>query len=116
LDIFKSADGLDLDISALSENIGVFALNLLLIWIWGVFYNPNFYNKVGIKCCPYLQIVELLLWNRSENRGRFYGRFNFCGGQQVKSAPKIFSFYDLLRGWEGDGSSQSLKLNRVFRK
>ena len=62
---------------------------------WSNFYNPNLYNIVGIKCCPHFHLTGLFLGIRSENGNGFYGRFNFCDGQQVQAEPKIF-YYDLL--------------------
>lgn len=71
------------------------ALNLLLEGFWSDSSNPNFYNKVGIKCCPHLHIAGIFLRIRSENRSGFYGRFNLREGQQMQMEPKIF-YYDLL--------------------
>ena len=66
------------------------ALKLLQVKVWSVLSNPNFYNKVGIKFCPHLHIAGLFLRTHNENGNRFYGRFNFCEGQQMQAEPKIF--------------------------
>ena len=70
-------------------------LNLLLEGFWDDFSNPNFYNIVGIKCCPHFHLTGLFLGIQSENGNGFFGRFNFCDGQQVQAEPKIF-YYDFL--------------------
>ena len=77
------------------KNIARSALNLLSKGFWGDFYNPNFYNIVGIKGYRRFCIAGLFLGIRSENGGGFYGRFNLCEGQQMQAEPKIF-YYDLL--------------------
>jgi hypothetical protein len=53
------------------------SLKVLLLGIQNNFYNPNFYNKVGITC--------LFLGSRSETESGFYSRLNFCERQQLQA-------------------------------
>jgi hypothetical protein len=62
------------------KNIARSALNLLSKGFWGDFSNPNFYNIVGIKCCPHLPYSGTFFRDPERKWGRILRQIPFLRG------------------------------------